>query len=89
MRRDNPDISEAELEASVALMRSQGVIDSSDAVTVGIGAMNLARIGHFLASMVQAGLYSAGEIDPARVATPQFVNRGVGLDLKRRLMARR
>jgi NitT/TauT family transport system substrate-binding protein len=89
MRRDNPDISEAELEASVALMRSQGIIDSSDAITVGIGAMKLARIAHFLGSMVQAGLYSAGEIDPARVATLQFVNRGVGLDLKRRLMARR
>jgi len=89
MRRDNPDISEAELEASVALMRSQGIIDSSDAITLGIGAMKLARIAHFLGSMVQAGLYSAGEIDPARVATLQFVNRGVGLDLKRRSMARR
>ena len=89
MRRDNPDISEAELEASVALMRSQGIIDSSDAITLGIGAMKLERIAHFLGSMVQAGLYSAGEIDPARVATLQFVNRGVGLDLKRRSMARR
>jgi NitT/TauT family transport system substrate-binding protein len=89
MRRDNPEIGEAELEASVALMRAQGIVDSSDALTLGIGTMNLARIGHFYRSMVQAGLYSAGDIDPARVATLQFVNHGVGLDLKRRLTARR
>ena len=89
MRRDNPEVSEAELEASVALMRSQGIVDSSDAITLGIGTMNLARIRHFFQGMAQAGLYSAGEIDPAQVATLQFVNHGVGLDLKRRLLARR
>jgi NitT/TauT family transport system substrate-binding protein len=70
-------------------MRSQGIVDSSDAITLGIGTINLARIRHFFQSMAEAGLYSAGEIDPARVATLQFVNHGVGLDLKRRLLARR
>jgi len=36
---------------------------------------------------VQAGLYRAGEIDPAQVASMQFVNQGVGLDLKRDLQS--
>jgi NitT/TauT family transport system substrate-binding protein len=89
MRRDNPEIDEAELEASVALMRSQGIVDSGDALRLGIGTMNLARIQHFLQSVVQAGLYSAGEVDPSRVATLQFVNKGVGLDLRRRPTAAR
>jgi len=88
MLRDNPEISEQELEASVALMRSQGIVDSSEALTLGIGTMNIERIRHFFRSMVAAGLYSGGEIDPARVATVQFVNKGVGLDLKRRLTRR-
>jgi len=35
--------------------------------------------------MVKAGLYKAGEVDLARVAAPQFVNKGVGLDVKARL----
>jgi NitT/TauT family transport system substrate-binding protein len=88
MLRDNPELTEEELEASVALMRSQGLVDSADTLTLGIGTMNLARIRHFFATMVVAGLYSAVEIDPAQVATVQFVNKGVGLDLKRRLTAR-
>lgn len=87
MLRDNAEISEEELEASVALMRSQGIVDSSDALRLGIGAMNLPRIRRFFESMVQAGLYRAGEVDPSQVAALQFVNKGVGLDLKRRLVA--
>ena len=88
MLRDNPEISEDELEASVALMRTQGIVDSGEALTLGIGTMNLARVRHFFQSMVAAGLYSARDIDPSQVATLQFVNNGVGLDLKRRLMRR-
>jgi NitT/TauT family transport system substrate-binding protein len=86
MLRDNPEISEDELKASVALMRSEGIVDSGDALTRGVGTMNVARIRHFFQSMVAAGLYSAGEIDPGQVATVQFVNKGVGLELKRRLI---
>ncbi|HEX4596492.1 MAG TPA: ABC transporter substrate-binding protein [Burkholderiaceae bacterium] len=85
MLRDNPEIREDELEASLALMRSQGIVDSGDALTQGIGTMNAARIRHFYQSMVAAGLYAAGEIDPTQVATLQFVNKGAGLELKRRL----
>jgi NitT/TauT family transport system substrate-binding protein len=87
MLRDNPEITEDELEASVALMRSQGIIDSADALRLGIGAMNPARIHHFFQSMVAAGLYRDGELDPDQAATIRFVNKGVGLDLKRRLQA--
>jgi NitT/TauT family transport system substrate-binding protein len=85
MLRDNPEITEDELEASVALMRSQGIVDSGEALRLGIGTMNPARIRHFFRSMVTAGLYSIGDLDPAQAATLQFVNKGVGLDVKRRL----
>jgi NitT/TauT family transport system substrate-binding protein len=88
MLRDNPEISVEELEASVALMRSQGIVDSGDALRLGIGAMDAARIRRFFDSMAAAGLYSAGAIDPEQAATLQFVNQGVGLDLKRRLTQR-
>lgn len=85
MLQDNPEMSLEELEASVALMKRQGIVDSGEALTQGIGAMNPARIRDFYQQMVDAGLYRPGEIDLSRVAAPQFVNRQVGLDLKARL----
>jgi len=88
MMRDNPEMSAAEIDASLALMKAQGIVDSGEALRLGIGAMDPARIRHFFESMSAAGLYRAGEIDATAVAAPQFVNKGVGLDLKRRLLAR-
>ena len=85
MLKDNPEMSQAEMEASVALMKGQGIVDSGEAATRGIGAMSSARIADFYAQMVKAGLYKAGEVDLAKVATLQFVNKGVGQDLKAKL----
>jgi NitT/TauT family transport system substrate-binding protein len=85
MIKDNPEMTEAEMEASVALMKSQGIVDSGEAATNGIGAMNAARIKDFYDQMVKAGLYKAGEVDLAQVATLQFVNKKVGQDIKARL----
>ncbi len=85
MVRDNPEMTEAEMEASVALMKAQGIVDSGEAAARGIGAMSSARIADFYAQMVKAGLYKAGEVDLAQVATLQFVNKAVGQDLKAKL----
>ncbi|HOB94742.1 MAG TPA: ABC transporter substrate-binding protein [Aquabacterium sp.] len=85
MIKDNPEMTEAEMEASVALMKSQGIVDSGEAASRGIGAMNAARVKDFYDQMVKAGLYKAGEVDLAQVATYQFVNKGVGQDIKAKL----
>ena len=85
MIKENPEMSQAEIEASVALMKSQGIVDSGEALTNGIGAMNAGRIKEFYGQMVKAGLYKSGEVDLTKVAAPQFVNRRVGLDVKARL----
>lgn len=82
MIKDNPEMTIEEIEASVALMKAQGVVDSGESLQKGIGAMNTARIRDFHNQMVQAGLYKPGEVDLSKVATLQFVNRKVGLDLK-------
>jgi NitT/TauT family transport system substrate-binding protein len=89
MLKDNPEMTEAEIEASVALMKSQGIVDSGEAAKAGIGAMSAARIQDFYQQMVRAGLYKSGEVDLAKVATLQFVNKGVGQDLKARLTGNR
>lgn len=85
MLKANPEMSLAEIEASVALMKQQGIVDSGEAVRRGIGAMSAARVTDFYAQMVKAGLYKAGEVDLSKVATLQFVNKQVGQDLKARL----
>ena len=85
MMKDNPEMTAAEMEASVALMKQQGIVDSGEALQGGIGAMSQARIQDFYAQMVKAGLYKTGEVELAKVATLQFVNKKVGLDVKSRL----
>jgi len=88
MVKDNPEMTEAEMEASVALMKGQGIVDSGEAASKGIGAMNAARVKDFYEQMVKAGLYKPGDVDLAQVATFQFVNKGVGQDLKAKLTAK-
>jgi hypothetical protein len=85
MLRDNPEMTLAEIEASVALMKAQGIVDSGDSLPDGIGAMRSARIADFYQQMVKAGLYKPGDVDLSKVATLQFVNRKVGNELRKRL----
>jgi NitT/TauT family transport system substrate-binding protein len=35
--------------------------------------------------MVKAGLYKTGEVDLSKVVTTQFVNKGVGVDVRKKL----
>ncbi len=50
--------------------------------------MNASRIADFYDQMVKAGLYRSGEVDLSKVATTQFINKQVGLDLKKTLTQR-
>jgi NitT/TauT family transport system substrate-binding protein len=85
MLKDNPETTEAEMEASVALMKQQGIVDSGEALRNGIGAMSASRIQDFYEQMIRAGLYKSGDVDLAKVATLQFVNKKVGMEIKTRL----
>lgn len=85
IRQHNPDASDEYMEASVKLMKDLGIVDSGDARTKGIGAMDLNRIKDFHDKMVKAGLYKPGQVDLSKVATTEFVNKGVGLDVRKRL----
>ena len=88
MMKENPEMNEEEIEASVALMKSQGIVDSGEAVASGIGTMSAPRIKDFYDQMVKAGLYKAGEVDLSKVATLQFVNKKIGQDVKAKLGAK-
>ena len=85
IKKDNPDMTDEYIEGSVQLMKKLAIVDSGDALTKGIGAIDPARIKDFYDKMVKAGLYKAGDVDLSKVATTQFVNKGVGLDVKKKL----
>jgi NitT/TauT family transport system substrate-binding protein len=81
IKADNPEMSDAQIAFSTAKMKEHGIVDSGDAETLGIGAMSAERHARFFEQMVKAGVVS-GAIDHTRAYTLDFVNQGVGLDLK-------
>jgi NitT/TauT family transport system substrate-binding protein len=85
MIKDNPEMTPELIARSLQLMKDMGIVDSGDAQALGIGAMKPERIKDFYDKMVRAGLYKAGDVDLSKVATMQFVNHGVGVDVRRKL----
>jgi NitT/TauT family transport system substrate-binding protein len=85
LKKTNPNLTDASIASSLEAMKKLGIVDSGEALQNGIGAMSTARIKDFHDKMVKAGLYKAGDVDLSLVATTQFVNKKVGMDVKQRL----
>jgi NitT/TauT family transport system substrate-binding protein len=81
IKRENPEITDDEIAFSIAKMKQYGIVDSGDALKLGIGAMTDQRWSDFYNTMVKAGVVKPG-IDYKKAYTLQFVNKGVGLDLR-------
>jgi NitT/TauT family transport system substrate-binding protein len=79
IKKDNPDISDELLAYSVEKLREDGIVDSGDSLTLGVGAMTDERMKSFFDKMVAAGLYKP-DLDYKRAYSLAFVNKGVGLD---------
>lgn len=86
IRRINPDLDEHYVAQSVALMRDMGIVDSGDSLKLGIGAIQDSRMKDFYDKALAAGLYKPGEVDLVGTYTTQFVNKGVGLELRKQLV---
>jgi NitT/TauT family transport system substrate-binding protein len=82
IKRDNAEMTDELLAYSLARMKDHGIVDSGDTATLGIGAMTDARMKDFFDKMVKAGLFRT-ELDYRQAYTLQFVNKGVGLNLKK------
>jgi NitT/TauT family transport system substrate-binding protein len=81
IQTDNPEMTDEAIAFSIASMKEYGIVDSGDTLTMGIGAMTDAHMDEFYASMIKAGVLAEG-IDIRQGYTLQFVNKGVGLDLR-------
>ena len=83
---DNPDMSEDVVAQAIDKLKEYGIADSGDALTLGIGAMSEARWQNFFTVMSENGVYDPS-LDWTQAYTLDFVNKGVGLDLKEQLTA--
>jgi NitT/TauT family transport system substrate-binding protein len=81
IKKLNPDMSDRLLAYSLARMKEFGIVDSGDAERDGIGAMTDARVGSFFDTMSRAGVMRR-DLDFRKAYSLQFVNKGVGLDLR-------
>ena len=81
IKADNPDMSDEQIAFSIDKIKRYGLIDSGDALELGIGAMTAERIEGFYRQMVEAGVVEDG-LDVASIYTLDYTNEGVGMDTK-------
>ncbi len=81
IKKQNPEMTDGLIAYSIAKLKEYGIVESGDALTLGIGAMTDARMKNFYDKMVRAGVVKSS-VDPAKSYTLQFVNKKVGLDLR-------
>jgi NitT/TauT family transport system substrate-binding protein len=81
IKQHNPEMTDDQLAYSIAKLKEDGIVDSGDTLRFGIGAMTDAHWKNFYDKMVHAGVVKPG-LDYKKGYTLQFVNKGVGLDLR-------
>ena len=81
IKKLNPDMTDDVLANATAKMKEYGIVDSGDSLRDGIGAMSEARVASFFDKMSRAGVVKR-DIDFRKAYTLQFVNKGVGLNLR-------
>jgi NitT/TauT family transport system substrate-binding protein len=82
IKKHNPEMIDALIAFSTAKMKEYGIVDSGDALNLGIGAMQEANIKRFFDKMVKAGVVKP-DVNWKKSFDTTFVNRKHGLDLYR------
>jgi NitT/TauT family transport system substrate-binding protein len=82
IKKDNPEMTDEILAYAVARIKQAGIVDSGDTQQRGIGAMNDGRWQDFQQVMAEQGLYPK-TLDYRKAYTLQFVNKRVGIELKK------
>jgi len=84
IKADNPETTDEQIAFSIAAMKKYGIVDSGDALTMGIGAMTDARWESFFEKSVVWGVYPA-DLPYKTGYTTKFVDQRHGLDLRKQL----
>jgi len=81
IRKQNPEMTDELLAYCITALKKNGIVDSGDSLTLGVGAMTDARMKEFFEEMVRAGV-TKSSLDFRKGYTLQFVNKKVGFDLR-------
>jgi NitT/TauT family transport system substrate-binding protein len=81
IKQANPEMNDALIAYGLGSMKTHGILDSGDALKLGIGTMSAERWAAFYQATVDAGVYQKG-LDVTKAYTVRFVNQKVGMDLK-------
>ena len=82
IKRDNPEQTDDLLVYAIAKIKANGIVDSGDSLSQGIGAMSDARWQSFFEVMAEQGLYPK-TLDWKKAYTLRFVNQRAGMALKK------
>jgi NitT/TauT family transport system substrate-binding protein len=81
IKKHNPEMTDDLIAFSLAKMKEYGIVDSGDALKLGIGVVTEARVKSFFDKMVKAGVVNAS-VDWRRAYTTRFVGKKVGMNLR-------
>lgn len=81
IKEANPEMTDDKIAFAIEKMLENGIVDSGDALEMGIGVITDEKVQDFYAKMVDAGVIEAG-LDLSATYTTEFVGKGVGMDLK-------
>ncbi|MEO1537141.1 MAG: ABC transporter substrate-binding protein [Pseudomonadota bacterium] len=77
----NPEMSSDKIAYAIEKMLENGIVDSGDAETMGIGVITDEKVSDFYQKMVTSGVIE-DTIDPATAYNTTWVGQGLGMDLK-------
>lgn len=81
IKEANPDMSDDKIAFAIEAMKANGIVDSGDALTAGIGIITPEKVEAFHDQMVEAGVIEPLD-DVSQAFDASFVGQGVGLELK-------
>ena len=82
IKKDNPEMTDAQIAFTIDTLKKDGILESGDALTLGIGCMTDARAKSFYDKLVKANVIKTG-VDISKAYTTKFVCKKVGMDKKK------
>ena len=82
IKKDNPEMTDGQIEYSIAKLKEYGILESGAALDKGIGCMTDEKYKKFFDAMVGIKVFKP-ETDYKKAYTTQFVCKGVGMALKK------
>jgi hypothetical protein len=77
IKKDNPDMDDEKIAYAIKVMNERGIVNSGDALTLGVGAMTEKRWKSFYETMAATGAFPTG-LDVTKAYSLEFINKGIG-----------